>query len=378
MTLPSAGFSSFGKAAPFWLSLGMVPLVVSGALFGGWTVILVPVYGYVLFSVLDSLLGLNATDADPDTPEDDLFWYRAITLAWAPIQFVTLFWVIWYTARAEHLGTLETIILFFGVGTMTGAIGIVYAHELMHQRSRQERWLADILLAMALYGHFRSEHLLVHHTAVGTPSDAVTARYNESFPHFFRRVLRQCPRSAWTAETARLKKRGRDPLDPRNPFYRYAALQAAMLLLAVLLSGWTGLLLLLWQALVAIWLLELTNYVEHYGLTRKYLGNGRFEHVKPHHSWNTSFKATNWLLINLQRHSDHHARPDRPYPLLQAHGPDQAPQLPHGYPLMGLMAMIPPLWRRKMNPRVRKWHAMYYPEITDWQPYRTGRHEEPA
>lgn len=370
--------SDFTRAAPFWLSLVMVPLVVIGALNGGWTVLLVPLYGYGLFTLLDLVLGLNRENPDPDTPPEDLFWYRAITLIWAPVQFLMLFWAIWYASQADHLGFLELLVLFYGVGSMTGAIGIVYSHELMHAKSREERWLADILLSMALYCHFRSEHLLVHHSAVGTPRDAVTARYNEGFFHFFWRVLRQCPPSAWRAEAARLERKGLPVTDLSNPFWRYAALQAGMLVLAILLGGWTGLVLFLWQAFTAVWLLELTNYVEHYGLTRKYLGEGRFEHVKPHHSWNAAHRSTNWLLINLQRHPDHHARPDRSFALLQNHDLGEAPQLPMGYPAMCALAAIPPLWRRRMNPRVRKWRMMYYPEITDWTPYKTGQHKDPA
>ena len=157
-----------------------------------------------------------------------------------------------------------------------------------------------------------------------------------------------------------------------GPFARYALLQGGMLLLAALLGGWVGLGLFVFQAFVAIWQLELVNYIEHYGLTRKHLGADKYEHVKPRHSWNASQQASNWLLINLQRHSDHHYTPDRRFPLLQSYTELDAPQLPYGYPVMTMAAMVPPLFRRIMNPRVRKWRAMYYPEITDWRPYKTA------
>jgi alkane 1-monooxygenase len=134
----------------------------------------------------------------------------------------------------------------------------------------------------------------------------------------------------------------------------------------------------LWQALVAVWQLELVNYVEHYGLTRKHLGGGRYEPTGPHHSWNAAQMASNRLLINLQRHSDHHARPDRPFPLLQTRGAAEAPQLPWGYPVMTVAAMVPPVWRRIMNPRVRAWRRQFYPEITDWSAYKSGTLPPPA
>jgi len=368
----AATLRSLRHALPFWLSLGMIPLAVLGATVGGWTTALLPVYGWMLVTVLDAILGLNEENPDPATPEADLLWYRIITMIWFPIQFVTTFGLIWWVTHTDHLGTLETLVLFFGVGVISGTVGIVYSHELLHQKNRVERWLGDLLLASVLYSHFRTEHLLVHHRHVGTPRDAVTARYNEGFHRFFFRVLRECPASAWRAEVQMLARAGKGPLDARNPFWRYAALQLAMLALAGALGGWTGLGLFLFQAFIAIWQLELTNYVEHYGLTRKYLGEGRYEHVLPRHSWNAAQTASNWLLINLQRHSDHHYKPDRRFPLLQTYSEDEAPQLPFGYPAMTTMAMIPPLWRRRMNPRVRAWRKKYYPEITDWKPYNRG------
>ncbi|MGR3321850.1 MAG: alkane 1-monooxygenase [Pseudooceanicola sp.] len=364
----------FSAALPFAATLLNIPFAWAGAILGGWWVLLVPVYAYVGFSILDGLTGLNEENSDPDTPESQLFWYRLITMIWFPLQFLTVFGLIGYVTASGHLGLLELVVLFYGVGVMTGGTGIVFAHELLHQRNRVERWLGDLLLANVLYSHFRTEHLLVHHVEVGTPRDAVTARYNESFPRYFLRVLKECPPSAWNAEKRLLARRGASAWDRRNPFWRYAFLQAGMVILALLVGGLAGLGLFLLQAFVAVWQLELTNYVEHYGLTRKYLGQGKFERVMPHHSWNASHRATNWLLINLQRHSDHHTRPDRRFPLLQAYGPGEAPQLPYGYPIMGTVAMVPPLWRRMMNPRVRKWRAMYYPEITDWKPYKRGVH----
>ncbi|MGR3702478.1 MAG: alkane 1-monooxygenase [Paracoccaceae bacterium] len=375
--IPADHLTRITRALPFWLSLLLIPVAWLGAVQGGWTVILLPIITWYFFSFLDALLGLYTDNADPQTEEGKLTWYRAITLIWAPVQFVTLFGLIWYVSQSGHLSSLEKIALFFGVGVITGTIGINYSHELMHQKNRTERNLADLLLAMVLYSHFRSEHLLVHHRHVGTSRDPVTARYNEGFHRFFPRVLRQSLTSAFKAERDMLARRDLPWTDLSNPFFRYWALQGVMLLLALLLGGWSGLALFLWQAFIAIWQLELVNYIEHYGLTRKHLGDGKYEHVKPHHSWNAAQKASNWLLINLQRHSDHHYKPDRRFPLLQNYSDTEAPQLPYGYPLMTMAAMVPPVWRRVMNPRVRRWRAMYYPEITDWKPYTKALNPPP-
>ncbi|MFY0619850.1 alkane 1-monooxygenase [Shimia sp.] len=373
----STQLAKFSSAFPFWCSLLLIPLVWITAGLGGWWVILVPLVTWYLFSALDAVTGLNLENAELETSDEDLKWYRLITLIWPWLQFATLFGMIWYATRADHLSTAALIGLFFGVGVITGTVGINYSHELMHQKPKHERWLGDLLLAMVLYSHFRSEHLLVHHRYVGTPRDPVTARYNEGFHRFFPRVLISSLKSSFAAEKAMLARKDMPWTDLSNPFFRYWALQGAMLLFALILGGWLGVALFVWQAYIAIWQLELVNYVEHYGLTRKHLGEGKYEHVKPHHSWNAAHKASNWLLINLQRHSDHHYKPDRRFPLLQNYTDAEAPQLPFGYPVMTIAAMVPPVWKRVMNPRVRKWRGMYYPEITDWHAYNKAKNPMP-
>ncbi len=372
-----ATMAKLHRALPFWLCLLLIPLIVFVATMGGWWLLFMPLSTWWLFSVIDHFAGLELENADLETSEDQLFWYRLITLIWPPLQIATIFGVIAYAVRADHLSGVELWGLSFGLGILCGTIGINYSHELMHQKPKHERWLGDILLACVLYSHFRSEHLLVHHRYVGTRRDPVTAHYNEGFHRFFPRVLRESFLSAWGAEKAMLARKGLPVWDGSNPFWRYLALQAGFLALALAIGGWVGLLMFLNQAFVAIWQLELTNYVEHYGLTRKHLGGGKYEHVQPRHSWNAAHKASNWLLINLQRHSDHHYKPDRRFPLLQNYTEAEAPQLPYGYPVMTAAAMVPPLWKRMMNQRVKRWRAMYYPEITEWQAYNKGLHPLP-
>ena len=367
----------FAAALPFWLSLSLVPMAWIAAAFGGWAVLILPVAAWYLLPVIDIFAGLNERNEDPDTPTEDLFWYRLITLIWPPIQIGTIFGILWWVTSSDHLGGWEQFFLFMTLGVVSGAIGINYSHELAHQSPRWERFLGDLLLASVLYSHFRSEHLLVHHRHVGTPADAVTARYNEGFHRFFLRVLRDCAPSAFRAEAAMLARKGLPWWHRSNPFWRYGVLQVGFVAAALAIGGLWGLFLFLTQAFVAIWHLELVNYIEHYGLTRRHLGEGRYEHVLPRHSWNASQKVSNWLLINLQRHSDHHYKPDRRFPLLQHHPADEAPQLPYAYGVMGISAMIPPLWRRMMNPRVRAWRRTFYPDITDWSAYNAGTNPRP-
>jgi alkane 1-monooxygenase len=366
------------RAWPYWMTVTFVPLVLLALIAGGWTILLIPLYGWVLMPLLDTVLGKDLRNPDPDTPDAELFWFRLLTWIWFPVEVALVFGAIYYLTHIGGHSTWEILGIMFGIGVTTGTVGIVYAHELFHKSSRFERNLGDLLMAMVLYGHFRTEHLLVHHPWVGTPRDTVTARYNEGFHRAFARILATGFGSAWRAEAAMLARRGRSPFHPANPIWKYLALQSLFVALAFAVGGWTGVGLFAFQALVAIWQLELTNYVEHYGLTRKYLGDGKYEPVKAHHSWDSAHRVSGLLLINLQRHADHHLHPMRRYALLQVYDSAQVPMLPTGYPPMTFLAMIPPLWRRMFNPRVRAWRKQFYPEIEDWTRYKAGTLPMPA
>jgi len=355
-------------AIPFWISLLFVPIIAFAGWKGSFWIALTPVFGWYVTTVLDFIGGKNTDNPDPNAG-GDLFWYRLITILWLPIQVCLVFGALAYVSWTDRLDTSETIFFMGTVGIASGSIGIVYAHELMHQKAKWERALGDALMTMALYGHFRSEHLLVHHRYVATPRDPVTARYNEGFHRFFPGVLVSCLKSSFAAEKTMLARKKLIWWHRSNPFWRYGLWQLIWLTLAYLIGGWAGVGLFCLQAFVAVWQLEIVNYVEHYGLTRRHLGDGKYEHVLPRHSWNASHRITNYFLINLQRHSDHHYKPDRRFPLLQTYPEDEAPQLPFGYPIMTMLAMVPPLWRRYMNPKVRAWRRKYYEDVEDWHPY---------
>lgn len=369
------------SALPFWLALTYVPVLIGAgwlaARGSGWWLALVPFYGWYVMSILDFIGGLETSNPDTQTPDRALRWYTAITVVWPFIQIPMIFGALYFVASRDVLTPVQEWFFVALVGVPSGTIGINFAHELMHQRSRLERTLADVLMTSVLYGHFRSEHLLVHHRYVGTPRDPVTARYNEGFHRFFPRVLRQCLISAWRAEAAMLDRKGLSVWHRSNPFWRYAGWQGGWVLLAWAIAGWAGVGMFALQALVAVWQLELVNYVEHYGLTRKHLGQGRYEHTLPRHSWNAAHRISNYFLINLQRHSDHHYKPARRFPLLQTYTEAEAPQLPFGYPVMTVLATMPPLFKRVMNHRVRAWRRRNYPEIEDWKPYNKGLNPMP-
>jgi alkane 1-monooxygenase len=231
-----------------------------------------------------------------------------------------------------------------------GGYGIVIAHELVHRRSRFESWLGRLLLMMVLYMHFAIEHVRGHHATVGTDADPASARAGQTVYGFvLRSVLGQFA-SAWRLETGRLARRGRPPLSAANELLWMVAIQAGWLTAMGWAFGARALAAYMVVAVLAFCLLEVVNYIEHYGLRRGTDARGRLEPVRAQHSWNSDHRASRVLLFELPRHADHHMSANRPYQTLQS--VPGAPQLPAGYPAMVLLALLPPLWFRVMDKRL--------------------------
>jgi alkane 1-monooxygenase len=213
-----------------------------------------------------------------------------------------------------------------------------------------ERWLSRVALAQSAYGHFFIEHNRGHHVRVATPEDPASARLGESFYAFLPRTVLGSVRSAWELERTRLARLGSPSWSPRNDILGAWAMTVVLLAALIAAFGFVVAPYLLIQAVIGFSLLEVVNYLEHYGLLRQRREDGRYERTRPEHSWNSNNTASNVLLYHLQRHSDHHANPIRRYQALRH--VDDAPQLPTGYAGMILLAVLPPLWRRVMDHRV--------------------------
>ncbi len=303
--------------------------------------------------LLDLAAGLdrsNPPDALIAALEGDRY-YRWLTFLFLPLQYAGFAVAFWYLATGG-LTVEQSIGLAVTVGFI-GGLGINTAHELGHKKESHERWLAKIALAQSFYGHFYIEHNRGHHVRVATPEDPASSRLGESFYRFWPRTVVGSARSAWRLERRRYARRRQGPWrlgnDVLNAWLTSAALWAAMV-------AWLGvgvLPYLLVQAVMALTLLEAVNYLEHYGMLRQRVGapgHERYERVDPSHSWNSNNIATNVLLYHLQRHSDHHANPTRRYQSLRDY--QESPVLPTGYAGMILLALVPPAWRRVMDPRV--------------------------
>ena len=254
------------------------------------------------------------------------------------------------------LDTYEVVGMTISVGIICGVLGINVAHELGHRSKWYETLMSKSLLLSCLYMHFYIEHNRGHHKNVSTPLDPATSRFNESFYAFLPRTVIGSWRSAWHLETHRLQKLKLSLWNPiHNEMLRFQIIQIAFVLLIYFIFGWIGAVGFIAASVIGFTLLEIVNYIEHYGLQRQQLANGAYEKVKPHHSWNSAHEFGRILLFELTRHSDHHYNPSRKYQILR-HFKD-APQMPSGYLAMMPLALVPPLWFKIMNPLVIKHNA---------------------
>lgn len=283
-------------------------------------------------------------------------YFSAIIYLYVPIQCLLLLFSV-YAVSHMPLTWYEWLGYSLSIGLITGGLGITLAHELMHKSGKLQQFLSKFLLVMVCYGHFMIEHVRGHHVRVATPDDPASAPLGISVYRFIPRSVMGSFHSAWHLEKQRLHKKGYSFYDIHNQFWWIIG---APLLLMIAIFAYGGLLTLgffLLQALVAIFLLEIVNYIEHYGLQRKRLANGHYEPVSSLHSWNANHWLSNVILFHLQRHSDHHAQGAKPYQVLRHR--EESPQLPSGYLGMIMLSLVPPLWFATMNKR-----ALHYRQNT--------------
>ncbi len=316
-----------------------------------------PIIVFVLLPILDTLGGVdndNLSEAAMDAIADDPYYRRAVE-AFIPLQYLSFFLVLAVIGWGQP-PTLATLGFALSLGTVSG-VAFNTAHEIGHKRGGRQRYLSQLAVAPSAYGHFHVEHNRGHHRRVATPEDPATSRLNEPYYRFWFRTVSMSAVSAWRLEAGRMKRNGWSVWNWRNQNLQGWAITVLLFTVAVAAFGpgiWWALLI---QMVVGFSLFEIVNYIEHYGLVRSTLDNGRYEACQPHHSWNSNYRLTNAFLFQLQRHSDHHANPTRPYQILRNF--DNAPNLPLGYASMVVLAACPPAWFRVMNPRVEAWRAQH-------------------
>jgi alkane 1-monooxygenase len=335
---------------PFSIGFLLPPVILWAAGLGGWWNWLPVLVIYAGLPVADALARLNPVHHTPtETAElSARLSFRLVTWLWVPTQTALVIWALQRFTSAS-MTRVEELGLIMSIGTIAGGIGITYAHELIHRPGRGELLLGDVLLALVTYPHFAIEHVYGHHRHVATPADPVTARKGESFYRFLPRAIVGSLAHAWHIEAVRADRNRRSRWSLGNRMVRYVLTTAFIYALVLNIWGVRGLAFFAAQSLVGIVMLEAINYVEHYGLLRREIHPGEYERVSARHSWDSNHRVSNWLLINLARHSDHHLVASKRYQTLDS--VDASPQLPWGYGTMLLIALVPPVWRRVMDER---------------------------
>ncbi|MFN7115189.1 MAG: alkane 1-monooxygenase [Saprospiraceae bacterium] len=308
---------------------------------------------FVLIPILEQFLPKSTWNLPPDVEDKkavsrffDVLLYLNIPILYGLIAY------FFYTLAQGGLENYEIIGMICNVGLIIGTCGINVGHELGHRTNAFEQTLGKILLLPALYMHFFIEHNRGHHKNVATPLDPASARLGESVYAFWLRSVTGSYWNAWKLEAERLKKLGKSPLSWFNEMLRFQVFQIGYLLTVGLVYDWWMVGYAVAIAVFGFLMLECVNYIEHYGLRRELLPNGRYENVSPRHSWNSDHELGRIFLYELTRHSDHHYKATRKYQVLRHF--DESPQLPLGYPASIITSLIPPLWFGVMNRKVKK------------------------
>lgn len=309
-----------------------------------------PLLLHVIIPSLDALIGAdenNPDDAQVSALVKDPYYDRIVKL-FIPLQMTANVFAHYVVSRPQ-VSKLDQILLGMSMGAING-VAINTAHELCHRTSPKDHYYAHLTLMPTFYNHFRIEHPYGHHQRVATPEDPASSQMGESFYEFWPRTVIGGIKSAIQIETRRLKRKGFKFLSLKNELFHGWGMSAAFHSLMLKSFGTQNLTYTLTQALYGVTLFEIVNYIEHYGLKRQKDEQGKYQRTLPEHSWNNNNIVTNLFLYQLQRHSDHHAYPTRPFQALRHF--EEAPELPSGYATMLIPALIPPLWFKMMDQRV--------------------------
>jgi alkane 1-monooxygenase len=354
---PELGTISYtDKKRYLWLLSLLNPLLpMTGVLaFYGtgseWALTIPLMFNYIVTPFMDWAIG-----SDENNPPEELVpqleedrYYRILTYLTVPMHFLVLIALAWFVGT-QDISLWSVLVLAITAGTFSG-LGINTGHELGHKKSKLERWLAKIVLAVPTYGHFCVEHNRGHHTHVATPDDPASSKMGESIYRFMLREIPGAWKRGWAVEKERLARKGKSAWSVENDVLQSYAISLVLQGGLIIAFGWIMVPFLAIHNFWAWYQLTSANYIEHYGLLREKEANGRYERCQPHHSWNANYIASNLTLFHLERHSDHHANPTRRYQSLRNF--DDIPELPNGYFGMYWLAYIPALWFKVMDKRL--------------------------
>ncbi len=259
------------------------------------------------------------------------WFYDAILYGLALLQFLIISLLViyashlhWETTSDIMTSVVNLIVMRILVGTTSGSSAIIVAHELLHRAKQHQRVLGRLLLYTVCYEHFIIAHIRGHHQNVASPEDITTARLDESFEAYWKRVTVGHFKYAWNSELQRLGLK-------QVPLYHYKMLansvlqgvvvETVMLLLILVVFGWAAAFIFLYQASSGVRLLETINYYQHWGLA-----NGKSENIL---AWENQSLVTEYALVGLSNHIAHHQ--DATTHFYQTPYSNHGPKMPYGY-----------------------------------------------
>jgi alkane 1-monooxygenase len=337
---------NFSKLKYFVILVFPVAAVIS-FIFSGFLTILPAILFFGVVPLLELFLQPDHQNTAKRTTDKFYDWYL---YALVPIQLIVLT-IFLFSVSAPNITTFDLVGRITSMGLMCGLLGITLGHELGHRKNRFEQFLGEIALLTSLENHFLPYHNLGHHRNAATRHDPATARRNETVYTFWFRSQTGSYIQAWQFEISKQVRNNRYRFSLRNRMVAYTIAQIALLSGIYYFFGLTAMCAFIAAAIIGKLLLETVNYIEHYGLLRK-MTDGKYERVKPEHSWNSDHVLGRAILLELSRHSDHHFRAGKHYQSLDSIS--TSPQMPTGYPGMMLFSLVPPLWFKFMNKKLNE------------------------
>lgn len=342
------------RSVLYFLTLSYPLLTLACLWSGGWYLLVMPIITFVFIPLLEFFwegTTFNFDEPSQKSRQQEKIFDWVIYLI-VPIQLSVVGTLIGLTSTGVY-SSLEIIPAVLTTGLSCGAYGINVAHELGHRKDKLSQFLSKVLLLTALYLHFFIEHNRGHHAAVATENDPASSWKGQNLYEFWFRSVSLGYVNAWKLENKRLSRRHKIPwLTIKNQMTRFQLIQLFTLIVIAWNFGLVAMIAFIGAAIIGFLLLETVNYVEHYGLRRDLKTDARYEKVKPWHSWNSNHPIGRVLLLELTRHSDHHAHPGRKYPTLRYFV--ESPQLPTGYSGMIVLSLIPSLWFKIMDPHLEQ------------------------
>lgn len=323
-------------------------LVIAGSLLGGWWNFSIPVICFVIHPLGSLLSGkASSTHQEDEHYGHHTSGYRIIPLLFVPVLIAL---TVWSVMQSNSQSGIAFAGLAISVGIVNGILGFTLAHEFIHRHSWIQKIAGHLLLLQNNYPYYSIEHIRGHHVYACTEKDPHTAGIDESFYRFLPRAILYTFLNAWEIESNRLQQRKKNLISLHNQVLQFIMLQFFCYALIIVFAGWKPFLFFLFQSAIAILLLNITGYLQHYGLKRKETSQGRVERIAAHHAWSSRPGKDGLNLFHLGDHADHHMHPGHSYEQLVHH--HDSPQQPTGYTGMMWLALVPPLWFRVMNKRI--------------------------